>query len=243
MNIVQERSGGKPQRRPQAKQTLAKLDKKIKNLAKKLNASNELMYLEMFNGPNNISTDVYYFNLCNYAGMAGVFGTSASDIACNKMTLKEIDLHVRIDANNEKDLIGYTIFLVSLKDDVPDTKFNNGSGVLTMVDPDDFVMFLGTGYLNPKIFTIHKQKTFHTRNYGTATTAPSANNSPFAYDFNWKIKPNKVIKNPSGNVSSLVTSLDPSKQYYLFVTNDNETIDAENPTITIHELVTVIVPN
>jgi len=234
----------KVSKKKSVKKSMPKNDivKKINKLEKLAKAGFEDIYVQNYYGINSLTQDFFYFNLTDYAGTVDVFGTAADDVTSNKMTLKEIKIDFRIDANTEKDLIGYTVYLVSLKDEASD-RLNPSTGVLSLTTAIDYAQYLGGAFVNPKLFTVHRRKYFNTTNMAIATTIPSANNSKIAYDFSWTIKPNKVIVNPRGNWSALHSSLDPSKCYYLLVFNNNSSADSENPTIQLNEIMKLRVTN
>lgn len=190
---------------------------------------------------NTSLAQVTAYNCCEYSAMTPIFGTSAEDLLDPKVLYHSSKLQIRLsleNTNNEEETTRFSVFLVSLKDRVPQSKFNNSTGVLTLVGNQDYVINQGIAYINKKIFNIHKAKYFTLTNYGTALgTAAGQSQFGTAHEFSWNIAPRMTIEHPAGNWSALASSLDPSKQYYVLVFTDNQTGDLEYPALTINQMV------
>lgn len=175
-------------------------------------------------------------NLSDFSGMLSTFGTSANDNEQNKIVHKSVGMDIRVSlentVNNEESTTGFTAFLVSLKDECGNV-YNNLTGGLTLTLGATHEIVQGMVLLNKKIFSIHKQKRFTLTNYNQALISPAAQ-SQYGTDFRWywKLPINKTIINPRGDWKQLGCALDPSKQYYLMIFNDNSTADFESPALT-----------
>lgn len=217
------------------KNTLAKVNRQIKTIKSTL--KKERVYGQMVQYYNlTIGSDYTYVNLCDFASQGGVFGTSANDLTGNKAKICSIDLDMYLTASSEKDTIGYTIFLVSLKDNIG-SDFNTYTGALGASINNHYVYYNGMAKLNTAVFKIHKTKRITMTNFGKAIGDPTSKQQ-FGIDcrWNWKIRPNKLVKNAYGDWRGLHSSVDPSNQYYLMIFNDNSALDAENPNIKINQL-------
>lgn len=183
----------------------------------------------------------YHYNMCLYSGMAPIFGTTTDDLADPKILYHSSKVQCRVSLentiNNEEETTRFSAFLVSLRDRIPQSRFNSGTGVLTLTAGLDYYLNQGIAYINPKMFNIHKVKYFTLTNYGTALSAP-AGQSQFgtAHEWTWSIMPKMTVEHPAGNWSALASSLDPSRQYYVLIFSDNQTGDAEYPTVSISQV-------
>lgn len=215
-------------------QTLAKAVKKLQNQNKA-----EAEYLNCQYGVDGaqIIQPAYIYPLNFYQGMTPIFGVSADDLEANKIIHKSVgmDIHVTLEnfLNNEENTIGFTAFLVSLKDDIG-SAFNPGTGALTLTANQTHYSVQGMTLLNKKMFNIHKVKRFTLTNFNQNLNIAGAQ-SQFGADrrFYWRQRINKTITNPIGNWKNLSSGNDPSKTYYVLVFNNNTDADFENPQITI----------
>jgi len=164
--------------------------------------------------------------------MAPLWGYSSTDVnTVDKAYLNSKDVYVSVRQNNEPNLIRYTMFLVSLKDEGADTTtFDPATGALTLAS--------GTHYTNiasdqvrvsPRFFNIHAMRRFTMGYEGTAgPTADTLSERRFVF----KIKPkSKMIVNPKGNVfanAAFTFPKDPSQNYWVLLFNDNAGADLEN---------------
>jgi len=224
-------------------QTLAKavktLQRKNRKEADYLNFTQQVL-------DASVASPSYIVNLCDYSGMISTFGTGANDNEDNKIIHKSVGMDLRVSlentVNNEESTTGFTAFLVSLKDNCGNV-FNNLTGGLTLTLGATHELIQGMALLNKKIFNIHKQKRFTLTNYNQALISP-AGQSQYGTDHRWywKLPINKTIENPRGDWKQLGCALDPSKQYYLIIFNDNSTADLESPAfsyVAVHTMKTV----
>lgn len=171
-----------------------------------------------------------FYNLTNWSNKTPVFATTAVDWnASNKLYHKRMTIDCRLTAGNELDLIGYRVFLVTLKDNanVP-ARWNSGTGGLALTANLDYVnTSFGKAMLNPRVFSIIKMKDFFTTAQGSASSGNAGNQ--LVKEWKWTIYPKHTVYNPTGNVSSMVTSFDPSKCYYILIFNDNVSGDLQAP--------------
>lgn len=185
-------------------------------------------------------------NLTYYQGFTPIFGTSSDDATDNKIMHKSVGLDCRVtlenSINNEEETIGFTSFLVSLKDEIG-PYFLPGTGAIQWTNDITHSYQGGMVLLNKKMFNIHKVKRFHLSNYGTALTAPAAQ-TQYGTDrrWYWKLPINKLVSNPAGNWKAMSSGNDPSKTYYFLVFSDNSTVDLESPSCSltaVHTMKTV----
>lgn len=191
------------------------------------------------------SADYQSVNLCDYQSMVNtgpLFGASTDDCQANQMTHQSMGIQCYVDLENingvnEEGTVHFSAYLVSLRDSANNGLFNPSNGALNLTANLHYVMStvgaLGNGgmtFINKKVFKIHKKKYFTLSNRETPLGSPA---SQTQYGTNiqwyWKLNPNNYIKNPTGNWSTLQSALDPSKQYYLILFNDNSLTDAEAP--------------
>jgi len=181
----------------------------------------------------NVAAPLHYVNLSDFSGMISTFGTSANDNVDNRIIHKSVGMDCRVTLenaiNNEESTIGFTAYLVSLKDDIGNV-YNNLTGGLTLTLGSTHEIIQGMVLLNKKMFNIHKTKRFTLTNYNQALISPAAQ-TQFGTDYRWywRLPINKTINNPRGDWKQLGCALDPSKQYYLMIFNDNSTSDLESP--------------
>lgn len=236
-----KRQARRPVRRYKKKSSgLASLARKVNTLvrARRQNAQ----WLNMTRAETNQSLAQFYqYNMCLFSSMTPLFGTTTDDLADPKVLYHSTKVQCRVtlenSVNNEESTTRFSAFLVSLRDRIPQSKFNNSLGTLTLTNGQDYTINQGIAYLNRKIFNIHKTKYFTLTNYNTALTAPAAQ-SMYGTDmeWSWSMAPKMTIEHPAGNWSALASALDPSKQYYVLVFSDNQTGDLENPDVTISQM-------
>ena len=171
------------------------------------------------------------FNLCNWNSFTPIFGSSGTDVDyANSFYHKSFGIDITIENASETDNISYTCFLVSLKDSVG-SAFDPNTGNLSLTNPTHFWTNQGMCLLNKNMFNIHRIKRFNLGNYGQAMTIASAHNYGTIRRFFWKWSPKCKVSNPSGSIRAASSSLDPSKQYYLIVCNDDSSADLQSPDI------------
>lgn len=230
--------------KPSAVQALAK---SVRSIQRKMRNQHQLLNYKQSGSQDSMSADYNYYNICNYNGMTPVFGTDADDDNNYKIVHQSVgmDFYLSLEntINNEKDTIGFTIFLVSLKDHIG-SAFNPSTGALTLNANQHYVIQNGLTMLNKKCFNIHKVKRRVFTNHGTSLSNPSAQTqSGTDCRWYWKIGLNKVIQNPTGDWKTLSSALDPSKQYYVLIFNDNSSFDGENPSMSynfVHTMRTIV---
>lgn len=195
-------------------------------------------FLNYFQGglQENISSQVKVINLCDYNAFTPIFGADGDDDNNQKVVHQSfgMDMYLTLEnlINNEEDTITFTMFLVSLKDNIG-SAFNPSTGALSLANGQQYVYQSGLVMLNKKVFNIHKVIRRTLTNHGTALSAPSAQ-TQYGTDCRFYIKhsPRSVITNPLGDWKAMSSSLDPSKQYYFLIFNDNSVLDGESPCCT-----------
>lgn len=230
---------------PARKSDISMVKKQLNVLTKKVmgNTATHHLFEQNLQNLQVVDGPYVFTNLTNWSNKSAVFATSTSDWDnSNKLYHKKMTVTCRLTAGNEYDLIGYRIFLVTLKDEanVP-ARWNSGTGGLALSNNLDYAITnFGKAMLNPKVFNIHKVKEFYTSNYGApaGTTGPVG---PLIKEWNWTVYPKHEVFNPSGNVRQLVTSQDPSKCYYIIIFNDNVSSDLQAPVFTASVNHTVVV--
>jgi len=211
--------------------TIAKEVKKMKKDMK--NTPEYLNFSQNFTNVNLNSTSPLEQGLSYFSGLTPIFGVSNDDLESNKIIHKSVGMDIRVTLentiNNEEETIGFTAFVISLKDDIG-PYFLPGTGAIQWTNNITHVVQNGMVLLNKKMFTIHKQKRFHLTNYGQNLNLAAAK-SQYGTDrrWYWKIPINKTISNPAGNWKALNSALDPSKTFYFVCFSDNSTLDAESP--------------
>jgi len=224
-------------------QTLAKA---VRSLQKENKTQAEYLNYTQQTFEQNVAAPLYSVNLSDFSGMISTFGTSANDNVANKIIHKSVGMDCRVTLenaiNNEESTIGFTAFLVSLNDNVGNV-YNNLTGGLTLTLGATHEIVQGMVLLNKKMFKIHKTKRFTLTNYNQALISPAAQ-TQYGTDYRWywRLPINKMIENPRGDWKQLGCALDPSKQYYLMIFNDNSTSDLESPAFTyvaVHTFKTV----
>ena len=187
------------------------------------------------------------FNICNFAGMTPIFGADADDDNNQKAVHHSygMDCYLTLEnpVSNEENTIGFTIFLVSLKDDIGDA-FNPATGALTLTSALHYYQQNGLCMLNKKCFNILKVMRKTLTNFGTSLGTAAAQ-SQHGVDCRFYIKqsPRSVITNVKGDWKQLSSGVDPSKQHYLLIFNDNSSLDGEYPTLTynrVHTMKTIV---
>lgn len=195
----------------------------------------------------NVSSNYTAFNLCNYNGMSPIFGADADDDNNQMIQHKSFGLDTYFSLensiNNEEDTISFTVFIVSLKDSIG-SAFNPSTGGLSLTDGIHYASTNGLTLVNKKLFKIHHVRRFNLTNHGTALSQPSAQ-TQFGTDrrLYFKVNPNNVIQNPSGDWKDLSSAVDPSKQFYMLVFNDNSVADLESPCVSwssVHTMKTMV---
>lgn len=213
--------------KPTAITTLAKAVKsiqlKMKQKTVMLNFGEKIDY-------SNLSSNVDIFPLSKFSNWNPIFGTGANDTEANKCIHKSFGIDMRFEANSETDATNFTIFIVSLKDNV--VGFNNTSAGLSLTSDLDYHQEDALAMVNKKSFNIHYVKRFTLGNNGVGLGSSTAQ-TQYGTDrrFYTRIRCNKSITNPHGDWKSLTCSPDPSDNYYLLIFNDNGILDATYPRV------------
>lgn len=175
-----------------------------------------------------------------------VFGYDGNDFSnVNKCYVNSYKVDARLTQDNESDLIWYTMFIVSLKDDAADsTTFDPATGALTLSTDTHYTVLgaQGKALINPRMFNIHAYKRF------SMGGRAGDQSNPVQRDLSFTIVPKqKQITNPRGNIFAGVGSLsfpkDPSKNYYMILFNDDSAVDLATNKITINLLADMAIPN
>jgi len=217
---------------------ISEVDKKIKALTKKVGVLAKVSYDKVdtwssYAANFNMTGPYNAFNLSRiYTACNPVWGYTVADLAnSDKAYLNSKDIKIHVRQRSEPNLIRYTMFVVSLKDQGatatlfdPATRSLNlvGSGQDYVTIASDMVM------LNPEAFTVHHVKRFTMGYEGTqGPTSDTYSEKRFAFT----IKPKqKLIHNPTGNLfnnSQFSSPVDPSQNYFVILFNDNSGTDLE----------------
>jgi len=218
--------------KPNAIQTLAK---EVKALKAKNKKDHQYLNYGQAEARVNVIGDYVAINMCNFAVAQPIFGADADDDNNYKIVHHDFKMDCFLTLENtinEPDTTTFTMFLVSLKDDIG-TAFNVSTGALTLVDTIHYYNQSGQVLLNKKCFKIHKTIRKTMTNYGTALSAPAAQTqSGTNARFMIKATPKQTITNVRGDWKVLPSAIDPSKQYYFIIFSDNSALDLQNPGFT-----------
>jgi len=229
---------------PSQIQTLAKA---VKVLQSKQKTQHQYQNYGVSESRRLISGPLDFINLSNYSSMTPIFGADGDDDNNYKMVHTSFGfdgyLSLENSYNNEESTISFTMFLVSLKDDIGDA-FTPATGALSLTSGQHYYMQNGQCLLNKKCFNIHKIMRKTLTNFNT-TLGTAAAKSQGGADFRFYIKhsPNCTITNVKGDWKALGSAQDPSKQRYLLIFNDDSTLDGESPALTysiVHTVKTIV---
>jgi len=223
--------------KPTAITTLAKAVKSIQSKMKQKSVF--IQYGQQFD--KELSSDVDIFKLSNYSSWVNIFGSSGNDAEGNKMIHKSFGLDMYLNSSTEPDPIQFTIFLVSLKDQIRGAAFNNANGTLSLANNTDYYAKDGLVLLNKKAFNIHAVKRCVLGNNGVGLGSSTAQ-TQYGTDrrYYMKMRCNKTVgDSPQGDWKNLDCSPDPSDNYYILIFNDNGILDAQNPRVRINVVHTV----
>lgn len=197
----------------------------------------------------NLVSDYNSINLSNWSPVSGyqpMFGTVEDDLKdANSFYHKSMGIDMYYYLNNETENITYTVFLVSLKDQIG-SAFNPSTGALSLTADVHYVKntsaagYGGLVMLNKGCFNIHKIARFTLGNNGQVAST-SSGKLQYGVDrrMYWKWKPRCLVRNPIGNVRGQLSSVDPSKCYYLLIFNDNSVLDAQAQSVQINVVSTI----
>lgn len=182
--------------------------------------------------------------LTNPAGWTKVFGPEPSDMP----TLYKVEVDLSIIPANEPSAVKYSVFVVSLKTDTSSQLTENkGSGLVSLdqgihyTDVANGLLHAGQVFLNPQFFRVHKQYKF-TIGQELAGDGSQAQRQLSASEkrINFTVYPKQLIKNGRGGFDPASTSTFPdAAQLYVFVFSDNQTVDAQSPTMTANASITL----
>lgn len=190
-----------------------------------------------------IQSDVNIFNLCDYTNMTPIFGADGDDDNNYKIQHQSfgMDCYLTLEnaVNNEENTIGFTVFLVSLKDDIG-SAFNPNTGVLSLSSGDHYHTLNGMTMVNKKCFNIHKVIRRTLTNFNSNLSIAGAKSQGGAdCRFYLKHSPRSTITNVKGDWKAMSSAQDPSKQYYLLIFNDNSLLDGEWPSFSYNQVHTM----
>lgn len=218
------------------------LTKKVATLTKQVSKLNKVAYdkLPMAYSYENVTLGTLVasgapaqFQLVAPFVSVPVWGSDTGDFnGANKAYLNKVTVKLAIRQNTEPDLINYTVYLVSLKDEMNDpAHFNSFTGALTLTNGVHYTQWgsqrAQQTMLSTRAFNIHKTVRTYTGNYGVGNTTPPLRNIDMSF-----IPKKKLYENPLGNIfgnSQYATPKDPSQCYYILIFNDNATGDGQSP--------------
>lgn len=174
-----------------------------------------------------------------------VFGYDTADIdEVNKVYVNSYKMDMRVSQASEADLIYYTAFVVSLKDQGADaTTFDPATGNLTLASGPHYTTLGGNGkvLLNPAFFNIHSYKRFYMGGRSGDQSAPALRDLSFTI-----VPKQKLITNLRGNVfgvGGLSFPKDPSQNYYILLFNDDSGGDLQVNRINVSGLASCAIPS
>lgn len=237
-----------PVRRAPAKKSVTK---KVATLSRQVQKLSKVSYdkVQMQILPQSyasVTQPYFQYHLNNLtSSWTPIFGYDANDVStANKMYVNSYKVDARLTQDSEADLIWYTMFVVSLKDDGADsTTFDPATGQLTLTDNIHYNRAPTNGkvIVNPRFFNIHKYKRFY---MGGRAGDQSA---PVTRDLSFTIVPKqKMVTNPKGNIfgiGGLAFPKDPSKNYYMILFNDDLGTDLQVNKIVAGGIASIAIPN
>lgn len=220
-----------------ATSTKPSLAKRVRKLESK--TKEQVEWLNLRGSGSTSIAQQYQYPLCNFSNYLPVFGTSTDDLSDNQVLYHSFRSHINVtleNTNNEEETIRFSCFLVSLKDIFPQSRLNTTTGQITLTQDVDYTFDDGIVYLNSKNFKIHKRKYFTLTNYGTSLgTSAAQNQFGTNQQWNWDMKIKKKIKSGQGNWP-LACALEMKKNYFILIFSNNNTSDAEYPSIKINSM-------
>lgn len=220
---------------------------KVQAAIKKLNAvSYDKVMFKGYSQDTSLTTPYYVYHVNNLtSSWTPLFGYDGGDVNnINKLYVNSYKIDARVRQNTEADLIYYTAFVVSLKDQGADsTTFDPATGQLTLTDGVHYTTLGAQGkvLMSKTFFNIHAYKRFY---MGGRSGDQSA---PVLRDVSFTIKPKqRLIQNPKGNilgVGGLSFPKDPSQNYYLILFNDDSGADFQVNSINVSMMASTAIPN
>lgn len=227
-----------------------KLQKQINKIVRRLPRAMDTHYLYGNFGGASITAPYYVQGLNIWQTLAPCFGTSAIDLTeISSLFWKRLEMDLVIYANNEPANLYISAFVVSLKKHT--NLYNRSTGAMNLLNtPNNYVnnAIAGTSQalLNPNDFNIHWRKRIILGNNGQAIPAasgPGSGDVKMYYRTKINIYPNCTVKNPDGNLITLLANADETHQYYLLIFNENSSLDLESPSFALNTLLTIQTPN
>lgn len=224
--------------KPRMGNSVRALATRVRALSKRVagNTANHHLYQDITN-IDPLYAPYTYYNLTQWNNMSSIFGTALVDwSASNKLYFKKLSMHVKVEQSLEADNTSISLFLVSLKDNANTTsRFNASTGALALNSAVDYAQLSGRTFLNPRVFTIHRQKRIYFTNGGATLSSTGAGDKNLVVaDLKWTIYPKHSVNNGASNVRDMACSQDPSKCYYLLAFNDNLLADLTSPLLTVN---------
>lgn len=240
--------------RPVAKPTgsnVAKLQKQIDRLSRAVRKVPQTHYVTYSKPDLAMGRQYMAINLNNYStggntqtvqtygytyrpAGALTFGSTANDLESNRIYDKSMTIQMKFSCGSELSNVNYTMFLVSLKDAANDgDMWDPTTGDLELTPGVHYTpnvsSTLGQVMINRKCFNIHYYKRFTIGNNDVALTTATARGQLLSERiFTIKKKLGHWITNPTGDVwGNMSTARDPSKQYYILIFNDDNSIDIQ----------------
>jgi len=231
-------------RKPRTTAEVAKLKAAVAKLNKVSYDKVNMRTIEA--GSASVTQPFYQYHINNLMNAwTPIFGYDANDFSnVNKVYVNSYKVDARLIQATEADLIWYSSFVVSLKDDGADsTTFDPATGILTLTPGVHYTTLAGNGkvLVNPRFFNIHSYKRFYMGG------RPGDQSAPANKDLSFTIVPKqKLITNPKGNIfgtGGLSFPKDPSKNYYMLLFNDDNGGDFQVNTINIAGMASLAIPN
>lgn len=218
-------------RRNTKKQTLTKT---VNALVKASKSTGKVIRLATYTSGLPVSANFNQFPICPIQSADRIFGTGSNDLHSNHSKWIKSHIQLQISAEAEKQWTGLTVFLVSLKNSIPDTKFNGSTGALSLTANQDYYMTQGMTYLNKDNFNIHYYKQFQFNS--------DSDTGKTTFTKSFTLRPNCKIVNPNGDWSALEYPQKPTQNYYVLIFNNNSLVDLESPYYKMNVVNTFISP-
>lgn len=229
-----KRTGLKYIRRRKPRGKMNKIVKTVNQLVKAQKQDNKVIRKALWSSPSTFSSsDVYQAPLTLINSGLDIFGTGSNDQHANYARHIKMNLKLHCDAYTENELIGCSIFVVSLKNRIADSKFipdpaNPNRPKLQLTSGADYIQGGGMTYLNKDVFNIHYSKQFNFTNLG-ATNSSTGVDGTLSFDKTVNVKMNHKIVNSGGDFGNLDYPTTPSHNYFLLAFTDNLATDGESP--------------
>lgn len=167
----------------------------------------------------------FHLNLIN--SQTNIFGTGANDQEHNQAKYVKLEMDCLIHANTENEPVTLACFIISLRNNVNDAKFNGLTGQIDLINQEDYYQTSGNVIMNPATVRVWRQWRMF---FAARTSGENADTSLYRRK-RVIIKPNFLVKNHRGDFGDLVCNQKPSGNLYLVVFNNNGSTDFENPVI------------